>query len=855
MFFRPVDAAGVWCKLSNPMKYRFLIVFVALLCLAGRAQAQMTDDQVMEYVVQGMSAGKTEQQIGKELLVRGVSMTQIEQLKKKYEESRTEGFVVDPRKNANAAQSSTSGTQRSDLFRDVSNSDADRSQGLLLGGVIPDNRMLPDADYLGLNPDIDPSEMLFRLQPRDTVQETPIFGHNIFSSRNLSFEPNANMATPENYRLGPGDEVIVDIWGANEDNIRETISPEGSIMVSQIGPVYLNGLTVAEADRKIRGIFARKYAGVSGEHPESDVRVTLGQIRTILIHVMGEVEVPGTYRLTSFASVFHALYMAGGVTRIGTLRNVEVLRNGRRHAVLDVYDFIFGGKFDTDIRLEEGDVVLVPPYGKLIEAKGKVKRPMFYEVREGESLQTLLDYTGGFAGDAYTKEVRVVRRSGREHEFFSVPVASAGSFVMENGDEVEVDAVLERFANRVEVRGAVFRPGLYELSDELNTVGQLVARAEGVKEDAFLARALVYRERDDLLLQMVAVDLAGILGGTASDVPLQRNDVLVVPSRHDLQEEGPFTIGGEVARPGEYPYVEQMTLEDLVMQAGGLLDGASLVRVEVSRRLKNAKSTSATNDLSRVFIFSLKDGFVVDGQAEFVLEPFDVVTVRRSPAYQEQRMVSVTGEVVFSGDYTLVHKNERLSDLVRRAGGVTADAYLRGGRLTRSMNEEEKALRDDVLRMAMLNGGKDSLSLDKVSESDLYTVGIELDKALAKPGSDYDMVLREGDKLFVPEYVSTVKITGEVMRPNTVLYSSGKKYRSYIDLAGGYTNRAKRGRAYIVYMNGMISRRKNRIEPGCEIVVPGKRERQGLGVTQIMGLATSAASLGTMAASIANLSK
>lgn len=855
------------------MNYRFLFVFIALVCLGVRAQAQMTDNQVMEYVVQGLSAGKSQQQIGKELLIRGVSMSQIEKLKKRYEESGADITKLsqgsDSRSTTSSSQSTTLGTQRSDLFRDVSNDDSDRVPSLQNGylqtqkgylqtanksGMLSDpNALDPELLALGMESNMEMDKMM--VQPRDTVDENPIFGRNIFSSKYLSFEPNANMATPENYRLGPGDEVIIDIWGANEDNIREIISPEGSIMVTQIGPVYLNGLTVAEAGKKIRGIFARKYAGVSGEHPESEVQVTLGQIRTILIHVMGEVEVPGTYRLTSFASVFHALYMAGGVTRIGTLRNVEVLRNGRRFAVLDVYDFIFGGKFSNDIRLEEGDVILVAPYGKLVDVKGKVKRPMFYEAKAGESLQTLIDYAGGFAGDAYTREVRVVRRSGREHEFFSVPAASFASFVLENGDEVEVDAVLDRFANRVEVRGAVLRPGMYELCDDMNTVGKLVARAEGLKEEAFLTRALLYRERDDLLLRMIAVDLAGILNGTASDVPLQRNDVLVIPSRHDLQEEGPFTIGGQIARPGEYPYVENMTLEDLIMQAGGLLDGASTVRVEVSRRLKNTKSTVATNDLSQVFIFSIKDGFVVDGNAEFVLEPFDVVTVRRSPAYQEQRSVTVSGEVVFDGDYTLVHKNERISDLVRRAGGVTNDAYLRGGRLTRRMNEEERQLRDDVLRMARLNGGKDSLSLDKLTENDLYTVGIELDKALANPGSDYDMVLREGDNLFVPEFVSTVKITGEVMRPNTVLYSKSKKYKDYIDLAGGYATRAKRGRAYIVYMNGMISRKKNKIEPGCEIVVPSKRDRPGLGVTQIMGLATSAASLGTMAASIANLAK
>ncbi|MDE6374611.1 MAG: SLBB domain-containing protein, partial [Alistipes sp.] len=552
---------------------------------------------------------------------------------------------------------------------------------------------------------------------------------------------------------------------------------------------------------------------------------------------------------------FHALYRAGGVTDIGTLRNVEVLRNGRRIAELDLYDFIFSGKFGQEVRLEEGDIILVRPYEKMVEAKGKFRRPMFYELRRGETMQQLFDYAAGFAGDAYNKEVRVVRRSGRDHEFFSVPVEKFASFELEDGDQIEADSVLSRFANRVEVRGAVFRPGFYELGDDMNTVGRLISRAEGLKEDAFLARALLYRECDDLLLRMVAVDLAGIVRGTSPDVALQRNDVLVVPSRHELTELGDFTITGQVAKPGTYPYVEEMTLEDLILQAGGLLDGASVVRVEVARRLKDPESTADSNELGEVFTFSLRNGFVVDGEPGFRLQPFDVVAVRKSPAYHEQQMVSVSGEVLFSGEYALLHKNERISDLVKRAGGVTHDAYIRGSRLTRRMNEEERALLEDVLRMAKLNAGRDSLSVDKLQENDTYTVGIELEKALENPGSDYDVVLREVDRLFVPEYVSTVKIMGEVMRPNTVLFSKKMKYKDYIDQAGGYASRAKKRRTYIVYMNGMISRKKNRLEPGCEIIVPRKREHPGLGVTQIMGLATSAASLGTMAATIANLAK
>ena len=849
------------------MNHKFLIVFFAMICLAGRVQAQMTDEQIIQYVQQGMTAGKSEQQLAKELLIRGVSQSQLLQLKSRYENGGLDGMLGESSLSGSrlSDNGSSLNLQRRGVFRDVSDEEPEITSATRLNGGMSGTMaaQMPGtiSGQMGMDPSmlgggVDPyGEYAYYLNARDTVGKRRVFGRSFFSGRTLTFEPNGNMATPQDYRLGPGDEVIIDVWGANEDNIQEYISPEGNIMVKEIGPVYLSGLTVREAGDRIRSLFARKYAGVSGEEPESDVRVTVGQIRTILINVMGEVEVPGTYRLSAFSSVFHALYRAGGVTDIGTLRNVEVLRNSRRIAELDLYDFIFSGKFGQEVRLEEGDIILVRPYEKMVEAKGKFRRPMFYELRRGETMQQLFDYAAGFAGDAYNKEVRVVRRSGRDHEFFSVPVEKFASFELEDGDQIEADSVLSRFANRVEVRGAVFRPGFYELGDDMNTVGRLISRAEGLKEDAFLARALLYRECDDLLLRMVAVDLAGIVRGTSPDVALQRNDVLVVPSRHELTELGDFTITGQVAKPGTYPYVEEMTLEDLILQAGGLLDGASVVRVEVARRLKDPESTVDSNELGEVFTFSLRNGFVVDGEPGFRLQPFDVVAVRKSPAYHEQQMVSVSGEVLFSGEYALLHKNERISDLVKRAGGVTHDAYIRGSRLTRRMNEEERALLEDVLRMAKLNAGRDSLSVDKLQENDTYTVGIELEKALENPGSDYDVVLREGDRLFVPEYVSTVKIMGEVMRPNTVLFSKKMKYKDYIDQAGGYASRAKKRRTYIVYMNGMISRKKNRLEPGCEIIVPRKREHPGLGVTQIMGLATSAASLGTMAATIANLAK
>lgn len=795
----------------------FLLVFL-LAAPFGTAYGQLSDEAVVKYALEGRQSGKSDQQIGRELLARGVTPEQVERLKQKYEDSRTSSETV-------ASDQVISGQRR----------ERPRSSSDTLAVEIPP---VPDPAERG-------------------ADSRAVFGRNVFRSRALTFEPNENQATPENYRLGPGDEVIIDIWGENERSLREEISPEGNIMVEQVGPVYLNGLTIKEANAKLRGVFGQIYAGVSGDSPASEVRVTLGRLRTIQVNVMGEVEMPGTYRLSSFATVFHALYQAGGVTDIGTLRNIRVLRSGREVASVDIYKYLFHGDSKDDIRLEEGDIVLVPSYDLLVEVTGCVKRPMRYEMEAGEPLSQLLAYAGGFTGDAYGREVRVVRTMGREHELFNVDSVGYGTFALMDGDSVAVGRVLDRYANRIEVQGAVYRPGMYELGEGTHTVRELIGRAEGLREDAFRGRALLFRERDDLTPEIVAVDLEGVLSGRLTDISLRRNDVLVVSSVPDLEDRGGFTIGGEVARPGVYPYAAHTTVEDLIVQAGGLLDGASTVKVEVSRRLKDPKSTTPSNGVGKVYAFSLKEGLVVDGEAGFELAPFDVVEVRRSPGYQPQRQVVLDGEVVFTGNYTLIRKNERLSDLVKRAGGITDDAYVRGGRLIRRMNEEERAVRDAALRAAQQNRGADSVSLEKLMADDYYAVGIELDKALSNPGSDYDVVLREGDRLVVPEYVSTVKINGDVMYPNTTVYLKDKRVKYYIAQAGGYGARAKRNKAYIVYMNGRVARVKGRakVEPGCEIIVPSKRDRKRMGIAEILGLTTSAASIGTMAASIANMTK
>lgn len=790
--------------------HRFITLFLLVFMFSGAVMAQnMSDDQVIQYVKEGQKQGKTQKQLTTELVRQGVTQGQVERIKRNYE-----GSGVANSQNNDPAEVTR---QRNES---VAESTIERSGA----GV-------------------------------DQSQE--IFGHNIFTNQNLTFEPNINIATPINYRLGPGDEVIIDVWGASETTIRQTISPEGSIHVSSIGPVYLSGLTIKDATSYLQREFMKIYAGISGSTPSSQVKLSLGQIRTIQVNIMGEVAVPGTYALSSFSSVFHALYRAGGVNKIGSLRTIKVVRSGKTIADLDVYDFIMKGKMTDDVRLQDGDVILVEPYDRLVKISGKVKRPMFYEMKKTESIATLLKYSGSFTGDAYKKAIRLIRKTGREHQVYNVDEMDYSVFRLEDGDELMVDAILDRFENRVEIRGAVYRPGMYQINGDVNTVKQLIKKAEGIRGDAFMNRVILDRENADLSHAIISVDLKGLLNGTTADIPLQKNDILYIPSVLDLKEEASLTIHGEVARPGTYAYAENMTIEDLVIQAGGLLESASMIKVDVARRLKNPKDNSLSNTIGESFSLELKDGFLV-GDAKLRLEPFDEVYIRRSPAYHKQLNVQVSGEVLFGGSFALSKKNERLSDLIAKAGGVTPDAYVKGARLIRKMTEEEYRRKQDALRMAA-KGGKDSISVEKLDLADTYSVGIDLQKALNKPKSSYDMVLREGDQLFVPEYISTVKINGAVMYPNTVLYKEGENMRYYINQAGGYEYRAKKSRAYVVYMNGTVSRLKTRnsqmIEPGCEIIIPSKSEKRKMSTAEVFSMGTSAATLATMIATMVSLFK
>lgn len=771
----------------------------------------MSDTQVLEYVKQGLQEGKDQRVLASELARKGVTEEQARRVKQLYDQQN------------NASSDQISGTAQAEIR--------------LREQVSDDNSaVMPNQE-----------------RAEDVVEENRVYGRNIFNTRNLTFEPSVNIATPLNYRLGPGDEVIIDIWGASQNTLREQISPDGTINIAGIGPLYLSGMTINESQQYLTRELRRIYSDENNQ-----IRVTLGNTRTIQINVMGEVVQPGTYALSSFSTVFHALYRAGGVNDIGSLREVQLVRNGKKVATIDVYDFIMKGKNQDDIRLEEGDVIIVPPYESLVQISGNVKRPMRYEMKKGETLATLIEYAGGFTSDAYTQNLRLVRQNGKEYQVNTIDDKDYASYKLTDGDVVTTEAILDRFTNKLEIRGAVYRPGIYELNDDVNTVKTLIARADSLTADAFTARAVIYRLRDNMTREVISVDVAALMNGAIPDIPLQRNDVLFIPSIHDITDMGDVQIAGEVMHPGTFPYADNMTLEDLVIAAGGLREAASLVRVDISRRIKNPTSTDDTREIGEMFTFALKDGFIVDGEPGFVLQPYDYVFVRRSPAYSEQKNVVINGEVLYGGTYTLTSKDERISDLVKKAGGITQFAYVRGAKLVRRANQDElKRMQDAVslLQHQMGAGKVDSLGI-KVEPT--FSVGIDLEAALKNPGGDADIVLREGDVISVPEYNNTVQINGAVMQPNVVSYKAGEDVKYYIAQAGGYNQTAKKNKKYIIYMNGQIAlvkgRGKNLIEPGCEIIVPNKRPRQA-NWGNILTSLSAVTSIGTMAATIANLAK
>lgn len=821
------------------------------------AQSSMTDEQVMQFVLKEYERGTSQAQIVTKLMQRGVDINQIRRVKNTYDRmQKNQGLgTVDDGTSATSRMRVNNGDTKEmdaqEMQRRRLEAQRGTSQRMQSAREARHTYNEADEDFVTINDQVgymlpDSLEMLY-----EESGKRKVFGRDIFNNKMLTFEPNMNIATPQNYRLGPGDAVFIDIYGASQKTVQSTVSPDGTVTIEGFGPVQVSGMTVSQANAHLRSTLGSRYSS-------SQIRLTVGQTRTIMVNVMGEVKAPGTYTLSAFASVFHALYMAGGVNDLGTLRNIKVYRNSQLISTVDIYDYILNGKLTGNVRLAENDVIVVGPYDCLVNITGKVKRPMFYEMRRNESVGTLLKYAGGFTGDAYTKSVRLVRKTGREFSVYNVDEFDMSSFHIADEDSVSVDSILPRFANMVEVKGAVFRPGMYQVGGNITTVRELLESCEGVTEEAFTAHAVMHRMKEDRTLQVIAVDIDGIMKGTVPDLALKPNDVLFIPTKQEMMEEQTITIHGEVQYPGVYKYAENETLEDFVLQAGGLKQTASTVKVDVARRVSNPKAFQTDSIIARTYSFALKDGFVIDGEPGFTLMPFDEVYVRKSPGFYQQQNVVVEGEVMFSGTYTLERKNQRLSDLIKAAGGVNDRAYTKGARLERRFTPEERTRTEALLKMAKTqSGSKDTIDVKKIDIGDVYYVGIELNKALAQPGCDEDIVLREGDRLIVPQYTSTVKISGDVMYPNTVGYQKGKKAGYYIDQAGGWGNRAKKSHTFIIYMNGKVARvaHNAKPEPGCEIFVPSKAERDPRMLAQTLSIASSVASFATIIATLANIIK
>lgn len=833
------------------------------------AQSGMTDEQVVRFVLEQQAQGKNQTQIVQQLLQRGVTPDQMRRVRKKYEAEQEQLGASDLTGSKSGSDATRLRTKRQLDGEDnqKKNNYMVRSQLRGKNGIQnytrQENEQMLNDEIAFL--DIDSLNYYRNLYSDD--DENQIFGHNIFNNEFLTFEPNMNMATPTNYRLGAGDNVIIDVWGASQESFTGVISPDGVVVIEGVGPIKLAGLSVGEATQRLRTTLGRYYS-------DSQISLSVGEMRSIQVQVMGEVRMPGTYTLSSLASAFNALYAAGGISDIGTLRDIKVYRSGREIASIDVYDYLLNGNAAGDIRLQDNDVVLVGAYDCLVEIRGKVKRPMFYEMRSGESVSTVINYAGGFTGDAFRKNVRVVRKNGIEYSIHTVEEFDMGAFALADGDSLYVDSVIPRFSNMVEVRGAVFHPGMFQSDGTISTVRDLLNAAGGLREDALTSRAVMHRRKEDMTLEVLSVDVKGVMDGTIPDIPLRKDDVLFVASKLDMVGEQTLTISGEVNYPGVYVYAENSTIEDLVLQAGGLTNAASLAKVDVYRRINDPRSTEDISQLSETFSFSLKDGFVIEGEPAFTLQPFDEVVVRKSPTYYEQQNVTIEGSVNFAGQYSMTSKQYKLTDLVTAAGGLSSLAYAKGARLERTMTTEEKLQREASLRAQQIALYEESMQSDdknfdiqradslltlKLDLGNTYPVAIDLEAAMKNPEGVDNVQLRDGDKLIVPQYSSTVKISGDVMYPTSMNYRQGETLSYYIKRAGGYGDNARKRRVYAVYMNGSVElvnhHSKKAIQPGCEIVVPSKKNKRLMTASERMSIGTSAASIATMVITVANILK
>ena len=705
---------------------------------------------------------------------------------------------------------------------------------------------------------------------RDLFQDLKpkIFGAELFSNNNLTFEPNLRMATPKSYVVGPDDELLVDLSGDNDVSYKLKVSPDGLIRLQYVGNVAVGGLTIEQATAKIRSSMSGTYPSL--RNGRTSVAVNLGNIRSIKITLLGEVVKPGSYTLSSLSTVFNALNASGGPNVNGSFRKIQVIRNNKVVSTVDVYDLLLNGIQKGNIRLQDQDVINIPVYQSRVEMTGEVKRPALFEVLSTESLSDVIRFAGGFSTLAYTASIKVLQNTNKERKITDVAAEQYDTYGPLNGDKYIVEQILDRFANRVEISGAVFRPGLFELESGLTLKG-LIAKADGLTEDAFLNRAYISRLQPDNTQSLISFDLNKILAGTIADIPLQREDKVSISSLFDLRDEYKLTVQGEVRAPGTFNYADSISLGDLIQMAGGFKEGATPNRVEISRRVKNSDVTSLSARTAEVFTVNIDEKLRILGP-KFILKPFDVVSVRSSEGYQVQKQVKLEGEVLYPGLYTIAAKNEKISDLIKRAGGLTPLAYAEGASLKRPgaekvnpadknaiNNQDEEDKKYLNLRRAQEAGAKDTVTKEvalKLIQSDL--VGIDLERIMKKPNGRYDLIVEDGDVIRIPRQLQTVRVTGEVLNPNNIVYSSNRSFKQYINGAGGFTTSALRGGAYVKYANGSVEAAGKflffnnypRVKPGAEILVPKRAERERLSAQSWIGIGTAFASLAAIVVSI-----
>ncbi len=783
----------------------------------------LSEDQIAEYLKKAQSSGLSEQQMLMLAKQRGMSDLQIQKLRNRINSLGN---------GSKEAGSSAAGINR----------------------TREENQAIPESDFgLDIFDDLIEIDSIALLNELLAKKELKIFGSDLFSNKEINFEPSVNTPTPSNYQIGSGDEIIIDVWGASEQSYALTVSPEGSIQVSNLGPIFVNGMTVELATSKVKSRLSKIYAGLlqrEDQAPNTFFQLTLGGIRSVKINVIGEVMNPGSYTLSSFSTVFNALYYAGGPNENGSMRNIELVRNNKVVGNLDVYEYLLEGKLSSNLKLEDQDVVLIKTYNNRVTITGEVKRPAIYELMENQNLSSLLNYSGGFTESAYTANMQIKRNAEKEKEVITVFNKDFENVEIKNGDYVTVNKILDRFTNRVRIEGAVNMPGEYELKEGL-TAKKLIELAEGLRGDAFTGRALIIRLNEDLTQSNTSFEVSDLLKGAISDIQLQKEDLVKISSIFDLKEQKTLKIQGQVLQPGVFPFIANMTVEDLIVLSGGLTEASSGKTIEVARRAEKVDQVSS--DVSQIFEFAINDGMSISSEAStFILEPFDIITIRISPGYSEQVTVQLEGEVKYPGDYALKARDERISDLVIRAGGITSYGYAKGAQLIRRTEFYNENQADNKVAIAQKKEdfkalqGQDSL-VDAIEFNQFETVGINLKKILSNPRSDFDLRLQEGDVLSIPRQLETVRVKGEILYPITIKHGKELSFKDYLAFSGGINDNARLAKSFVIYPNGTTATTKRflwfksfpKVEPGSEIIVPSRPTRNRLSIQEILAITTS----------------